>query len=801
MLPALLAALFVLAVDINFERNAVASRNNELRLSTLNTLGTLRARLEGTLNSNAQLIRGMVANVALDPNITNERFSALAAQLFQAKSQLRNIGAAPDLVIRYMYPLEGNEAAIGLDYNTNADQRAAALHARNVRDIILAGPINLVQGGQGFISRVPVFTNDGKGGQDRFWGLISAVIDVEKLYQASGLQDENLSIEIAIRGKDAQGAAGDLFFGEQSVFDSDPVNVDVVLPYGTWRMAAIPKGGWPENTETVLVIRSVSVFFAILFIGFLVIAGRLSSQRKLAEQIALQSEAKFRDFAHASSDWFWEMDENLRITYISERFETITGRPVSAILGKTRRELLSQETLERDKAKWQRHFDDLAAHRPFKNFEYDILPEYSGGDVTIKISGIPVFDQSGTFKGYRGSGEDVTDRIRTQNELRIARDQANRANQAKSEFLSSMSHELRTPLNSILGFAQVLEIGTENPLSDKQKSAVRLIIKGGEHLLNLVNDVLNLAGIESGKLSLSIEPFYIQDIIDECISNIQPFAERQGVGIEAANCIDMALMVDPIRLKQVLLNLLSNAVKYNHKGGSVRIKGAPAEDGAMYRLMVFDTGRGIPASKQHQLFIPFSRLGRENSNIEGTGIGLTITKRLVEAMNGKMDFSSVEGEGTTFWIDLPVAATEPGSYLPSSVPIERHEASLSGYILYIEDNPANLSLMEAVLADVQGVVLKTAHTAELGLATALQNPPNLILMDINLPGMNGIEALAELRRHEQTRDVPVIAISAAAMPGEVQRGMEAGFLAYLTKPLNILELIDHIHDVLGRRPM
>jgi len=399
---------------------------------------------------------------------------------------------------------------------------------------------------------------------------------------------------------------------------------------------------------------------------------------------------------------------------------------------------------------------------------------------------------------------DISRKLQAEQELRESKQDAEhaqktaeQANQAKSEFLSSMSHELRTPLNAILGFAQVLELNPKEPLSEKQKDATNQIKIGGTHLLDLINDVLNLAKIESGHLDVTIQAVNIQEIVDKCMSVVEPLTHELGLTINTDGIKTALVLADQVRFKQILLNLISNAVKYNRQGGMVSLRSSAVE-GGMHRISIVDTGYGIPVEKYDELFRPFNRLGAENSTIEGTGIGLTITKRLLESMGGRIGLESTEGVGSTFWIELPLAEQQPVTEPMTKETGENNDVANEtiGKILYIEDNEANIILMESILNNLTGIELNVERTAEQGVVAAIQNRPNLILMDIGLPAMNGNEALDELRRREETRDIPVIAISANAMPNEVKLGLKAGFLAYLTKPFDVTELINTISDVL-----
>ena len=393
---------------------------------------------------------------------------------------------------------------------------------------------------------------------------------------------------------------------------------------------------------------------------------------------------------------------------------------------------------------------------------------------------------------------DMSDDVRRESELLRARESAEEASAAKSEFLSSMSHELRTPLNAVLGFAQLLQRDKKTPLNERQQERLSHVLRGGEHLLRLIDDVLDLARIEAGRVSMSAEPVDLGPVLEEVISTLEPMAARTEVSIVRTSLpTDLVpLHADRTRLAQILMNYGSNAIKYGKKGGTVAFR-VERRDGTV-RVTVVDDGLGIADAHRARIFEPFHRAGQETGPIEGTGIGLAISKRLAELMGGTVGFDSELGKGSAFWVEVPAHVAERAERAavatgPSARPPLPTESQV---VVYIEDNPSNIAFMRDVVGDFPHIELVTAPTAEIGLELCRAHRPALVILDINLPGMNGFEAMRRLREWPETRDVPVIGLSAAAMPRDLQRGRDAGFLRYMTKPVQVAELVEVFDQVL-----
>ena len=431
-----------------------------------------------------------------------------------------------------------------------------------------------------------------------------------------------------------------------------------------------------------------------------------------------------------------------------------------------------------------------------------------GKQTVVSYNATTFYDRDRKLQGVFAAARDITERKHselalqeTNVELEKARAGAEKANRAKSEFLSSMSHELRTPLNAVLGFAQLLSSEVPPPPPHQQRS-IDQILKGGWYLLRLINEILDLAMIESGKVTMSQESMSLGEVMQDCLGMIEPQAEKRGIHLEFPKFEHKTYIhADRTRVKQVMINLLSNAIKYNSASGSVYVQCIVSGQDRV-RISVKDTGIGLAPEQVAHLFQPFNRLGQENKLEEGTGIGLVVTKQLVELMGGVIGVESQVGVGSVFWVEF--ACAEPPVLMLDNideVSMQRRKASgepdVQPTLLYVEDNPANLALVEQLMARRGDLRLLTATDGDRGVELARAYVPDVILMDINLPGMSGYAALKVLAEDAAMRHIPVLALSANAMPRDIEKGLEAGFFRYLTKPIRVREFMEALDEALA----
>lgn len=534
------------------------------------------------------------------------------------------------------------------------------------------------------------------------------------------------------------------------------------------------------------------VAVALLALTLGLITAHWVKARLVAAEALRESEERCRSVISEIDEVIFRTDASGRWTFLNSAWTHVTGFAPEASLGSLLIDSVYAEDRAAGLAQWQSLVEGKA-----DSYRHEVrYVTKDNGARWVEVHARVTRDAHGALLGTAGVIRDITERRCTEDALRAAREFAEAASRAKSEFLSRMSHELRTPLNAILGFGQLMEL--EATTADQQENAIQ-ILRGGRHLLALINEVLDITGIESGHLALSTEPVLVREVVEEVLDLMKPLAEVRQIELSSdpALLYNQYVDADRQRLKQVLLNLVANAVKYNREGGKALITWQDADAGRV-RIVVADNGPGIPPEKVSRLFTAFDRLGTESS-VEGTGLGLALSKRLVEAMKGAIGIETTVGTGSRFWVELPGAESQLGTLAiaenasASPAPIVQRRR---GRVLYVEDNLSNLTLMERVLARHARVQLTHAMSGGHALGLARLHRPDLILLDLHLPDVSGEEVLSQLRQDTVCHNIPVIVVSADATPAQIDRVIAGGAYAYVTKPLDLKIFIGLLDEVL-----
>ena len=753
--------------------------------------------LEESLHQRLHLVWGLEAFVRMNPGFTEEEFLRFAGALEKRWEGIRSLQLAPDAVVTYLTQPELNEKARGHDLLADEARRPAVLRAIENDEYIIAGPINLIQGGIAIIGRMPVYIPVLGASEEQFWGFATILLDVEVLLDSGGLLDRELGFDIALRGKHGLGEDGDVFFGDAAVFEGASLKAKVTLPNGSWILAAKSKTVWPSHWAGRYELWSIGIALSIaaglLIFGLLRWPHRLKEEVRRSTRALAASRQQYRQLAHIAPTGIYHSDADGNIIFANDRFREIVGTEAADITGDDWDAMVHPDDRVEANEEW-----DNALKSGISHCEYRFLHR-DGRVVWVLDQAMKLEeDEEGNTSTFVGTMTDITELKSINAELEDARREATAASAAKSEFLASVSHEIRTPLNGILGMVRVMK----NAAPDEETRAqLKIVEHSSDTLLDLLNDVLDFSQIQAGKLEINAEPFSVDTLVNDVTELWRPRAEEKGLQMVASADIGTAStrLGDAKRIRQVLSNLISNAIKFTDQGQvEIAVTACSRESSPiMIEFAVSDTGMGIEAADQRVIFDKFTQAdSAANRRYDGTGLGLAICKELTDLMGGSITVESAPGDGSTFTVVLPCPeATEQSLEAhPEEKPDAWEDPGGGIHILLAEDNLINQHVVAAML-DQPGYSLDIVCNGREAVDQVRVKAYDVVLMDIRMPELDGVSASQEIRSLSgAAARVPIIALTANSGDNEWDHYRAAGMTAWVTKPIDPHKLVTAIRQ-------
>ncbi len=798
---ALLVGCILVFAAVAWDESRLQTHLGELRSEVLQESALIRGRLESLVNQKLHLTDALHGYVRAGGSTDEQRFTEFASALAEGVPGIRSLQLAPGGVVTHVWPLEGNRKAIGHDLLADPARRAAAERAISARKPWIAGPFELLQGGVALIAREPIFVST-RDGEEQFWGFATILIDTAVLYQEAGLAASTGGMDLALRGKDGLGANGAVFFGDETVFERDPKPQEITLPAGSWQLGVALRDGATSSYPDQPLFLALAVLVVLVAMGLVYVLLRLPARwRDAVHRATARIEhnwALFQDAIESLPSGFVIYDTDGGLVSSNEMFRAMHPASRARLTRGLRLEELTREAVVAGDYLVDTHtasLDERVAEMT--------QAMRSGAAVEIELSDgrwIRAMERPMRDGGTVGFRVDITELKRGEADLARAKAHAEQANQAKSEFLASVSHEVRTPMNGVLGLLGVLKDDAD--LGEKQREYAQTAHKSANHLLTILNEILDITKIEAGKLELEQLRFDLVDICHESLDLVATDAEAKGLTLEfdVMAAPRGPVLGDPGRLRQVLLNLVSNAVKFTENGQvAMRVECADQDDDSLRtRIVVSDTGPGFAPELAESLFERFRQADASTVRKHGgTGLGLTISRQLVRMMGGTIRAESEPGHGATFTVEIPfkravqAESTEQAVDL-ESIPTPAGKGLQPVRVLVAEDSPTNQLVLGAMLQGT-GYQLDFVADGEEAVEAVARMHYDLVLMDVQMPGLDGVEATRLIRNdHPDKARLPILALTANAMKGDRERYLAAGMCDYLPKPVNKAQLLERL---------